>query len=414
MRALRLFASLAAVALSLTGCSLVLDTDPPDPILSKDLGGPEFDASARDLGTRDLGAYDEPAVDGGRPVGDGGEVDAGTVHPDCRSNADCDDGIFCNGLEACNAGVCGTTPIACPDTDGIECTRPMCDPMLDACVETPDSSLCIVGSYCSPADGCLRTPDCVLNSDCLPADACSTGTCTDGVCHFASIDCATVLGPLGTGDCRVPSCDGALGCFLAPVHARCADLLGCTLDVCRTDGSCAHEPRPALCDDGASCTVDSCDPTSVCTEFGGGMSGCKHAPDNTACAGVVGPLLALNPGLGCATLVCVGGTAMNPSGCGFEGGCAWGELCAATGGGTHLCQPPSTTSPCLSDLNCSDGNPCNGAETCLRGGTCQPAATSPCRPTPTGVTIDGLCALSGAGPICALRPDPCLVPLATP
>ena len=54
MRALRLFASLAAVVLSLTGCSLVLDTDPPDPILSTDLGGFEFDAGARDLGTRDL------------------------------------------------------------------------------------------------------------------------------------------------------------------------------------------------------------------------------------------------------------------------------------------------------------------------------------------------------------------------
>lgn len=424
MRALRLFASLAAVVLSLTGCSLVLDTDPPDPIVSTDLGGVAFDAGARDLGghdlgTRDLGAYDEPAVDGGRPidggppVDDGGEMDAGDADAGCSSGADCDDGIFCNGLEECIAGLCVTTPAMCLETDGIDCTRPACDPMLDACVETADSAWCVVGTYCSPVDGCLRTPDCLVNTDCLPADACTAGACIGGTCHFAPIDCATALLPLPAGDCRVPTCDVALGCVYAPVHTRCADLVGCTADVCRTDGTCAHEPRPALCDDGATCTVDTCDPASLCAEVGGGMSGCKHAADNTACVDAVASIVAANPGLACATPVCIGGTARNLSGCGFEGGCASGQQCASTGGGLRACVPPTTTSPCMTAGNCDDGNPCNGAEACYRG-TCQPAITSPCSPTPSGPTIDGLCSLSALGPVCALRPDPCLVAVATP
>ena len=414
MRPLRLFASLVAGVLSLTGCSLVLDTDPPDPVASPDLGGLEFDAGARDLGrhdlgTYDLGAYDEGHADAGWSADDGGLADAGEVDAGCASNADCDDGIFCDGLEECVAGVCVTTPAVCHDADGIECTRPTCDATLDACVETVDSALCIVGTYCSPTGGCLRTPDCVLDTDCTAADACTIATCVLGACQFAPIDCATTLPRLAAGDCRAPVCDGTLGCVYAPVHPRCADLIGCTVDVCRTDGTCAHEPRAALCDDGASCTVDTCDPLSVCVEIGGGMSGCKHAPNDLACVDAVAPLVAVNLGLACATPVCVGGNARNPTGCGFEGGCASGEQCAPTGGGIRACLPPgSTTSPCGVDATCSDGNPCNGAEICLRG-ICARALTSPCSPTPSGPTIDGLCALSGLDPICALRPDPCLV-----
>ncbi len=42
--------------------------------------------------------------------------------PECTVDADCDDGLFCNGAETCNAGSCqaGTAPVC---DDGVACTR---------------------------------------------------------------------------------------------------------------------------------------------------------------------------------------------------------------------------------------------------------------------------------------------------
>lgn len=78
----------------------------------------------------------------------------------CVDAADCDDGIFCNGLEACEAGVCeaGVAPIV---DDGITCTVDSCDEDAGAILNVPDTDLCGVGDICSaaadctdPADGC--------------------------------------------------------------------------------------------------------------------------------------------------------------------------------------------------------------------------------------------------------------------
>ncbi|NIS35481.1 MAG: hypothetical protein GWO04_38545, partial [Actinobacteria bacterium] len=49
----------------------------------------------------------------------------------CTVDADCDDGVFCNGAETCTAGACapGTAP-SCDD--GVACTVDTCDSVTDA------------------------------------------------------------------------------------------------------------------------------------------------------------------------------------------------------------------------------------------------------------------------------------------
>nr|NIS29119.1 hypothetical protein [Actinomycetota bacterium] len=49
------------------------------------------------------------------------------TRPPCLSDAECDDGVFCNGLEFCNMGGCVSgAPVDCvPPPDG--CTEGFCD-----------------------------------------------------------------------------------------------------------------------------------------------------------------------------------------------------------------------------------------------------------------------------------------------
>ncbi len=61
-----------------------------------------------------------PAGDGGHDAG----ADAGTGRA-CTADAECDDGLFCNGVETCVASACAAgTPPDCDD--GIACTRDLC------------------------------------------------------------------------------------------------------------------------------------------------------------------------------------------------------------------------------------------------------------------------------------------------
>lgn len=56
--------------------------------------------------------------------------------PPCESDAECDDGVFCNGLETCIEERCRRGPVPeCADED--VCTEDVCDETLRACVNPP-------------------------------------------------------------------------------------------------------------------------------------------------------------------------------------------------------------------------------------------------------------------------------------
>ncbi len=126
----------------------------------------------------------------------------------CEDDSDCDDGIFCNGVESCSAGICepGSTPCgddgffcngteAC-DEEGKQCTQSgnpcapdlMCDEAADLCV------------------GCLEDNDCNDGLFCNGEEFCNEGVCIQGEnpcpagtqCNEAAQSCDPVPPPTTT------------------------------------------------------------------------------------------------------------------------------------------------------------------------------------------------------------------------
>ena len=58
---------------------------------------------------------------------------------ECEADADCDDGLFCNGAETCNDGTCQAGSDPC--FDGDECTIDSCDEVGDVCI-FDDNPIC--------------------------------------------------------------------------------------------------------------------------------------------------------------------------------------------------------------------------------------------------------------------------------
>ena len=90
--------------------------------------------------------------------------------PGCSVNADCDDGLFCNGAETCNAGTCqaGTAP-SCDD--GISCTADSCNESTDSCDNVTNDSLCDNGLWCDGAETCSASLGCQSGT----APSCTNG-----------------------------------------------------------------------------------------------------------------------------------------------------------------------------------------------------------------------------------------------
>ena len=114
----------------------------------------------------------------------------------CSGDADCDDGLFCDGEEQCIDGTCVTDVTPC---NGITL---ICDENLDACVCQKDSD-CDNGAFCDGKEICNRgacqlsnlpcssaLPICDESLDlcmqCLIDSDCQIGTCKDGLCEATS------------------------------------------------------------------------------------------------------------------------------------------------------------------------------------------------------------------------------------
>ena len=92
----------------------------------------------------------------------------------CNADAQCNDGLACNGVETCdlgNAACVAGTPIVCDD--GNQCTTDTCVDPLGTCSATPvvDGTACDDGVTCSVPDTCQA-------GACLgEEDGNSNGTC---------------------------------------------------------------------------------------------------------------------------------------------------------------------------------------------------------------------------------------------
>ena len=111
------------------------------------------------------------AVDGdGCPLTTGG----------CTSNAQCDDGLWCNGAETCAAGTCvAGTPPSCGDAFG--CTADACDEANDRCTHQANDAACNDGAWCNGTETCSVTAGCVAGTppSCEDAFGCTTDACDE-------------------------------------------------------------------------------------------------------------------------------------------------------------------------------------------------------------------------------------------
>ncbi len=217
----------------------------------------------------------------------------GTGPATCQVDADCDDGLACNGVEGCQAGEClPGQAVAC---DGrATCVEPdgrcACEPgwageACDACA----AGFVPVDDECLPGD-CVQDPDCDDGLGCNGAETCGAdrfcqagpppdcgahGACQEpaGTCLCEPAwagenctDCAEGYQETG-GLCLPDSC---------ALDADCDDGLVCTGAETCADGVCAAG-QPVVCDENAHCV--EADGSCACDDgYLPGEAGCTANP----------------------------------------------------------------------------------------------------------------------------------------
>ena len=348
------------------------------------------------------------------------------------NDGNCDNGLYCDGDETCDAvNDCqaGTAPST---DDGVVCTDDSCDEVNDVIVNTVNDGNCTDGEFCNGAETCDATNDCQAGTPPDPGDgvACTDdscdevndvivntvndGNCTDGeFCNGAETcdatdDCQDGTPPIidDSVGCTDDSCDEVNDVIVNTVNdGRCTDGEFCNgAETCDATNDCQAGTPPDP-DDGVGCTDDSCDEDNDvivntvndgnCTdgEFCNGAETCDATDD---CQDGTPPII--DDSVGCTDDSCdeVNDVIVNTVN---DGNCTDGEFCngAETCDATNDCQvgiPPiiddgvaCTDDSCdevndvivntVNDGNCTDGAFCNGAETCDATNDCQDG-TPPC------------------------------------
>jgi hypothetical protein len=87
------------------------------------------------------------------------KTDHVVVEAACTTDADCDDGLWCNGVESCDNGYCRQASPVCGE-DGLYCNGlSWCDEEGDQCMTTPAPCLAS-GAFCNE-----ETDSCTLATD---------------------------------------------------------------------------------------------------------------------------------------------------------------------------------------------------------------------------------------------------------
>ena len=306
----------------------------------------------------------ETCDDGNTDDTDGCTADCGFT---CSADADCADSDVCNGAETCRDA--GTAMSAC-------------DPPASA---APDGTACGAGLICLGA-GCVTSACGDGFADPARGEDCDDGNTTDGDgcdndCTFtcsADADCADADVCDGLETCSAPgtsasacaegsappagtSCGSGLLCSGgACVAARCGDTFVTGTEQCddgnTTDGDGCENDCTWTCTAAADCSDGNlCNGTETCTmpsTLGSRCVAGSPPTDGTSCGG--GRICRMGT---CATAGCGDGIVSSPEQC-DDGNMTSGDGC-----------DNDCTWTCTAAADCSDGNACNGAETCTSPGT---------------------------------------------
>ena len=265
--------------------------------------------------------------------------------------------------------------VECPDPDdGVFCTVDSCDPITLEITNIPDDSFCGDQNMCNGVEVCDAVLDCQPGTPVDPDDgiACTVDSCDaiTGTIINAPDDTLCSDGDLCTG---IETCSASLGCQ-AGTPIPFDDGVACTNDICNPNtGAFVNVADDSLCSDG-----DVCNGVETCDNFLGCQGGFPIDFDD---------------GVACTVDTCdpiTGAVANVPSDslCSDGNACNGNETCSAVLGceaGGPPADPddgiactidscdPETGDPIHqpNDALCADANLCNGAETCDASLGCQ-------------------------------------------
>ncbi len=183
----------------------------------------------------------------------------------CATDAECDDGAFCNGAESCVAGACQAgSPVNCDD--GVGCTDDSCNETTDSCDNAANNTNCNNSLFCDGAETCDALLDCQAGT---PPNCDDSVSCTDDSCNETTDSCENAANNTNCDNglfCDgVETCDALLDCQ-AGTSPNCDDGVNCTADSCNEDTDlCEYVPDDSPCDNGLFCDgSEICDPILDC------------------------------------------------------------------------------------------------------------------------------------------------------
>ncbi len=338
-------------------------------------------------------------------------------------DASCQDGLFCNGAEACDPSDAGADPttgcvagVSPVIDDGSLCTADGCDEGADTTddlgdiTHVPDHLSCQDGLFCNGSELCDP-----LAAGADPASGCAAGDppdpsdgidCTDDTCDEGvdlTDDAGTSVNAPNDAFCdNALFCDGAETCdpsggasdpltgCVAGVAFDPDDGIDCTVDACDEDaGAATHTPNDAPCQDGLFCNgAEVCDPlASGADPATGCVAGAPVETDDAADCTIDGCDEGddLTDDLGTVThdpqhedcqdgLFCNGAEICDPAAAANTTGCAAGvapdpdDGVACTDDSCDEGLDPADNVGAIVNapnaVTCQDGLFCNGAETC--------------------------------------------------
>ncbi len=285
------------------------------------------------------------------------------------SDPACDDGAYCNGVETCDPALdCQSgTPVNC--NDGVGCTDDSCNEATDSCDNVANDANCDNGLFCDGTETCDPALDCQAGSDpCLPGETCNdatdncdpfacnnNGACESGEdCNNCPADCPTgTSASCGNGVCEAGDGEDCVICSAdcnglqsgKPQNRFCCgdgdgqNPLPCSDPACTAGGfSCTDQPAvPSCCGDlvcegsetSFNCELDCGAPASC------GNAICEAGEDPCNCSADCGAPPATESS--CTDSIdndCDTSTDCNDTDCGTDPACACapkGASCTADG-----------------------------------------------------------------------------------